>query len=37
MRWSFNFTKDKTGFTFTNGFQKMLDESGCKPNKMWVE
>ena len=29
--------KDKKGITITNGFQKMLDESKCKPNKIWVD
>ena len=28
--------KDKTGTTITNAFQKILDESNCKPNKIWV-
>ena len=26
--------KDKNGITKTNGFPKILDESGCKPNKI---
>ena len=25
--------KDKKGIAITNAFQKILDESGCKPNK----
>ena len=29
--------KDKKGFTITNAFQKMLDESDSKPNKIWVD
>ena len=29
--------KDKKGITITNAFQKMLDESGRKTNKMWVD
>ena len=29
--------KDKKGITITNTFQKFLDESGRKPNKIWVD
>ena len=29
--------KDKRGITITNAFQKVLDESGRKPNKIWVD
>ena len=29
--------KDKKGITITNAFQKMLDESKCKPNKIWAD
>ena len=29
--------KDKKGITITNAFQKILDESGRKPNKIWVD
>ena len=29
--------RDKKGITITNAFQKFLDESKCKPNKMWVD
>ena len=29
--------KDKKGITITNAFQKILDESNCKPNKIWVD
>ena len=29
--------KDKRGITITNAFQKILDESGRKPNKIWVD
>ena len=29
--------KDKKGNTITNAFQKILDESNRKPNKMWVD
>ena len=28
--------KDKKGITITNAFQKILDESNRKPNKIWV-
>ena len=29
--------KDKKGITITNAFQKMLDKSNRKPNKIWVD
>ena len=29
--------KDKKGITITTAFQKILDESNCKPNKIWVD
>ena len=29
--------KDKEGITITNAFQKVLDESKRKPNKIWVD
>ena len=29
--------KDKKGITITNAFQKILDESNFKPNKIWVD
>ena len=29
--------KDKKGITITNTFQKILDESNRKPNKIWVD
>ena len=29
--------KDKKGVTITNAFQKFLDESKRKPNKIWVD
>ena len=29
--------KDKKGITIINAFQKILDESNCKPNKIWVD
>ena len=30
-------SKDKKGITINNAFQKILDESNCKPNKIWAE
>ena len=29
--------KDERGTTITNAFQKILDESNRKPNKIWVD
>ena len=29
--------KDKKGITITTAFQKILKESNCKPNKIWVD
>ena len=29
--------KDKKGVTIVNAFQKVLDESNRKPNKIWVD
>ena len=29
--------KDKIGISFVNAFQKMLDSSNRKPNKIWVD
>ena len=29
--------KDKSGIKVTNAFKKLLDESNCKPNKLWVD
>ena len=29
--------KDLKGITITNAFQKFLDESNRKPNKVWVD
>ena len=29
--------KDKKGITITNAFQKILDESNSKANKIWVD
>ena len=29
--------KDKRHITITNVFWKILDESNCKPNKIWVD
>ena len=28
--------KDKKDIAITNSFQKVIDESGSKPNKIWV-
>ena len=28
--------KDRKGITITNAFQKILDKSNCKPNKIWI-
>ena len=32
----YSFKKKKKGSTITNVFQKVLNESNCKPNKVWV-
>ena len=29
--------KDKKGITVTNAFQKLLNESNCKLNKIWID
>ena len=29
--------KYEKGSAITNSFQKILDESNCKPNKIWVD
>ena len=29
--------KDKKGVSIVDAFQKILDKSGCKPNKVWVD
>ena len=29
--------KYEKGITITNAFQKVINESGCKPNKIWVD
>ena len=29
--------KDKKGVSIADAFQKILDKSGCKPNKIWVD
>ena len=29
--------KDKKGVSIVDAFQKILDKSGCKPNKIWVD
>ena len=31
------FSKEKKGITITNAFQKTLNESKRKPNKIWVD
>ena len=31
------FLRDRKGTTVTNVFQKILDESNCKLNKIWVD
>ena len=31
------FFKDKKGIMITNAFQKILDQSNRKPNKIWVD
>ena len=28
---------NKNGITITDAFKKILDESGCKQNKIWVD
>ena len=34
--WVFHL-KDKKGITITDAFQRILDKSGCKPNKIWAD
>ena len=34
--WVFS-SKDEKGITITNPFQKILNKSGHKPNKIWVD
>ena len=29
--------KDKKGVTIINTFQEIIDESNCKPNKVWID
>ena len=29
--------KDKKVISIVHAFQKILDQSGCKPNKIWVD
>ena len=29
--------KDKKVISIAHAFQKILDQSGCKPNKIWVD
>ena len=37
-KYAFVFTlKDKKGVSIVNAFQKILDKSGRKPNKIWVD
>ena len=31
------YLKYEKGATIVNAFQKVLDKSGCKPNKIWVD
>ena len=31
------FLKDEKGIAITNAFQKILDESNLKPNKIWTD
>ena len=31
------YLKDKKGITFTNAFEKILDKSNRKPNRIWVD
>ena len=33
----FLLSKTKKNIRITNGFQKILDEFYCKPNKIWVD
>ena len=33
----YSFESQKKGITITNAFQKILDESNHKPNKIWVD
>ena len=35
--WLIPLLKDKKTTTITNAFQKILDESNLKPNKIWVD
>ena len=35
--WHLYSLKDKKGIVITNAFQKVLDESNRKPNKIWVD
>ena len=32
-----SFEIKKKDFTITNAFQNFLDESSCKPSKIWVD
>ena len=31
------YLKDKKSITFTNAFEKILDKSNRKPNRIWVD
>ena len=33
--WVFSL-EDRKGITFTNSFQRVWNESGCKPNEIWL-
>ena len=33
----FEYLKDEIGITYTHALQNILDESGCKPNRIWIE
>ena len=34
--WVKNLLKDKKGITVLNAFIEIVNESNCKPNKLWV-
>ena len=35
--WAIIPLKDKIGITIFNAFQKVLNKSHCKPNKIWID
>ena len=37
MGYSCKILKDTKGITFISAFQNNLDESNCKPSKVWVD